>query len=135
MRAGTPIRVRRMVAVVARASCGPLLAAAARASNRTDPGAISGPAAAANCFSTARELSLSVRSGSGLIICQTTAPVAWNSSIMWADFTKAFRLFGPISPRRARTCWHATNSSTTLTDSASRPRCSQNSTTTPQHLP
>jgi hypothetical protein len=30
MRAGTPIRGRRMVALVARASCGPLLAAAAR---------------------------------------------------------------------------------------------------------
>ena len=90
---------------------------------------------AANCFSTARELSLSARSGSGLIIRQATAPVAWNSSIKRADFTRAFRLFGPTSPQRARSCWHATNSSTTLPDSASRPRRLQNSTTASQHLP
>ena len=57
------------------------------------------------CFSTARELPLSARSGSGLIIRQATAPAAWNSSIRRADFTRAFRLFGPISPRRARSCW------------------------------
>ena len=36
---------------------------------------------------------------------------------------------------RARSCWHATNSSTTLPDSASRPRPPQNSTTASQHLP
>ena len=35
---------------------------------------------------------------------------------MRADLTRAFRLFRPISPQRARSSWHATNSSTTLTD-------------------
>ena len=52
-----------------------------------------------------------------------------------SDFTRAFRLFGPTSPQRARSCWHATNSSTTLPDNASRPRRPQNSTTASQHLP
>jgi hypothetical protein len=46
-----------------------------------------------------------------------------------------FRLFRPISPCRTRSCWHATNSSTTLPDKASTSRRSQNSTTTSQHLP
>ena len=41
---------------------------------------------------------------------------------MRAVFTRAFRLFGPISPCRARSCWHAVNSSTTLCDNASKPR-------------
>ncbi len=53
---------------------------------------------------------------------------------MAAVFTRAFRLFRPISPRRARSCWHAENSPTTLADNASKPRRPQNSTTASQHL-
>jgi hypothetical protein len=55
----------------------------------------------------------------GLVIRQVTRPDFWNSSIMRAVFTRAFRLFRPISPCRARSCWHAANSSTTLPDNAS----------------
>jgi hypothetical protein len=52
---------------------------------------------------------------------------------MRAVFTRAFRLFRPISPRCARSRWHATNSSTTLLDSTSIPRWLQNSARAGQH--
>jgi hypothetical protein len=54
---------------------------------------------------------------------------------MLATLTRAFRLFGPISPNRARSRWQAVNSSTTLADSTSRPRWLKNSTAASQHLP